>query len=781
MRIALDIQALQVEGYADRGIGRYVSGYARALAQQGVLAACLLAPELPPPMGLPEVLATSVAGWDSARRCRRLCVDHPDLVYHVTAPFLHTGPQEPPALGIAEHWARAGVPRVTTLHDLIPLRAPRHYLARPGHRERFEARAEWVARSDLILTNSEHTRGEAVELLGCDPETVVTVGAGVSPFFRPADGSDEELFHSVLGSLDGRPFVLAVGADDIRKGTDRAIGAIGLLAARGVEMSLVVAGHVSPHWRQELEGTARAAGVASRVVFAGAVTDEVLRACYRRAVVTVMPSIAEGAGLPVLESAACGTPALASSTTALAETAAVPEALFDPTDIGSIADAIEAAASSPSRREGILAAQQALASESTWEAVADRAVAAISRLGRQAAGAVGSAGRLAGRLPSRRIALVGPLPPAGGGIGLYNFDLLEAMVSCGVTVDAVTTSGSTSRTPPGAACLSADSFGVDVRPAAYDAVVYTVGNSDGHLPAVELSLRYPGWVWLHEVHLPAVATTGLADLDPARFQAAMDWLVRRAYPGRPPVDAARRAGRSHVELAESGIGLTPLILERVAGILVNSEAARRLLDLQLPPLAATPPIRVLPHAFLPVATERPRPDGEPLVAAFGIVSMVKRPDVLVDAAAVAKCRLAFVGPCPPILEQFLRERAERLGIADRVEVVGGVDDEAWEAWMRRASLVVQLRDSRGGETSGPLRHALSLGVPVLTNLASAAEYPDGTVALVHDLGAEALGQRIRDLLASPDRLVRLSDAGRQYASEHQFSHLAAALAAAVLE
>lgn len=460
--VALDVHALQVEGWADRGVGRYVIGYAAALARRGALNAALLAPELPPAAGLPnELVAAGRVRWDTAGECRALLAGSPGLAYHLTAPFLHCEPGAPAGLGVVDHWARAAAPRVVLLHDLIPLRAPRHYLAGAGYEERYRARAEWVAAADLVVTNSEHTRQEAIALLGCDPARVTTIGIGVSRFFTPPDGTDDELwrFH-FSAALGGRPFVLTVGGSDARKGTDRAVAAVGLLAARGFDLALVVVGHLTPGWRADLQAAAAACGIADRVVFAGAVDDELLRAAYRRAVVSVMPSLAEGAGLPVLESAACAAPALASATSALAETAGTPAALFDPTDVDSIASAIAAAVDSPARRDAILALQQDLAARSTWDAVAARAVAAIEGVA----------------APSQtwppRLAVVGMDPPVE-----------ELRAAWAGEVDVFSPFD-----------LPLVAFGGDARPASYDAVLYVL---DGAEDAVwRLAGRYPGWLWV---------------------------------------------------------------------------------------------------------------------------------------------------------------------------------------------------------------------------------------------------------------------------------------------
>ncbi len=770
IRLAVDLQALQTDGIADRGIGRYVAALSAAFDRAGRLAAGLLAPELPPPLGLPPELAMKgLVQWDGVASMRALVAAGGPVVHHVPAPFLHCGPLDPSGLVIGPHWEASGLPRVVTLHDLIPLRAPHRYLPTPSHLDRYRARARWVTAADLVLADSEFTRCEAIELLGCDPDKIVNIGCGVSPFFTPSDGTDGEHFRWYLGELEERPFVLTVGGSDVRKGTERLISAVGLLVRAGFDLRLLVIGELTPAWRTRLDDAASAAGMKGRVVLAGAVGDELLRACYRRAAVTVMPSLAEGFGLPVLESAACGTAALASATTALAEAAATPLATFDPADTGAVSRAIAELLSDEGRRAEVLRAQRELASLSTWDAVAQRAVSAVDRLDDRLAPSVWRPSP-----PARRVALVGPLPPMGGGIAVYNDRLLRA-VDGNVTIDAVTPMNGAPPLPAGVGHFPIDSFGIDTRPASYDAVVYTLGNSDGHLSTVESALRYPGWVWLHEVRLPAVAVTALEHLDDAEFSGSLAWLLDRSYPGRAPRHAALRAGRSVRDLVNAGVGLLPLVAERCRGLLVNSEVARQLALLDLAPLAHHPPIHVLPPACPPVgATDRSATE-EDVVVAFGIVSMAKRPDLLVDAAASAGCGLAFVGPCPPFLEQVIDDRARVRGNADRVEVTGAVDESEWRRWLARATLAVQLREGTSGESSAAVLEALAAGVPVVTNLATATEYPQGTVFHLPGPDPDVIAAALRQLLGRPEERRALAEAGTRFAAAHQFRDLAQTL------
>jgi hypothetical protein len=76
---------------------------------------------------------------------------------------------------------------------------------------------------------------------------------------------------------------------------------------------------------------------------------------------------------------------------------------------------------------------------------------------------------------------------------------------------------------------------------------------------------------------------------------------------------------------------------------------------------------------------------------------------------------------------------------------------------------------------------LAAGVPVVTNLATAAEYGEGTVALLPTLDPPVVAARLRDLLDQPGERRRLSDAGMSFARAHQFEGLAASLLSIISE
>ena len=124
------------------------------------------------------------------------------------------------------------------------------------------------------------------------------------------------------------PVIVSVGRLVARKGHDRLIGALPAIAREFADARLLIVG--AGRTRRSLQRLARRHGVASRVVFAGAVDAADLPACFAAADVFAMPCRsrwggldAEGFGTVFLQAAAAGLPAVAG------RSGGAPEAVLD--------------------------------------------------------------------------------------------------------------------------------------------------------------------------------------------------------------------------------------------------------------------------------------------------------------------------------------------------------------------------------------------------------------------------------------------------------------------
>ena len=659
------------------------------------------------------------------------------------------------------------MPVACVLYDLIPLVMPERYLADPILERRYRARAEQLHAMDLVLTISEHTRRDALRLLDLPPDRVWNIGAGVSPFWRPlAEGDAPDVLIARHTPAVTKPFVYTVAGGDPRKNTERLFEA---WAAQPADLrrdhQLVITCSLDPgteaRWREHAAGLGLAEG---DVVLTGWQPDEVVRALYQRCVLFAFPPLYEGYGLPVAEAIACGAPAVTSSTSSLPEVMDLDDAAFDPTDVGAIAGAIERGVTDEAFRAQLLAQGAARRPSLTWEAVAGRAVAALSRV---------PEGEGPTRLPVR-LALVGPMPPTASGIADYNARLLPALAKR-AEIDLFTPGAPPPHeVAPGVRWLPPRALKETCSPWGYDAVVFTAGNSDDHHDLYDLAQEFPGLLWLHDVRLPGLYLTYARDRigEEAGDQFLLDRLLRQ-YRRRLPLHLDRTTEAVPTDWVEWGIGLTKELVDVARGVVVSSEMAARLLHLDQQPDARLAPTHVLPLAVPPPWGNGSRREPR-LLACFGMVAPSKGPELLISAlASLPGATLALVGPVDDGYRDHLLRHADATGVRDRLVLTGRVDDAGYRDWLERSTLALQLRTSTNGESSAAVTDCLAAGLPVVSNVAAAAELPPGTVELVpSDVDAPVLARHVRALLDDPARLAALAEGGHRFAREWGFDQVA---------
>ena len=747
-RLVLDIQATQSAAHGDRGIARYVREHARGLVARDRVASLALSPHLPFPRGLDgDLLGSPLLAWNTAGTMRAVArrTEEP-LAYHVMSPFelsAHAEGDVPP------HLRRADIPLVTTLYDLIPLLLADRYLIEPSFAQRYRARTELLRTADLVLTISEQTRRDAIDHLGLDPGRVVNIGAGVSPFFHEGEGA--ALLTARLPAVT-KPFVLTVSGGDPRKNTERLLDAWSALPPSvRASHQLVVSCSVVESVRRAWTAYAGAVGLGEgELVVTGWVPDEVLRALYRQARLFVFPSLYEGFGLPAAEAIACGCPVVTSSTSSLPEVLDWAPSTFDPEDAGSIAAAIERGLADDDFRQELRRRGESRRPDISWELVADRTVDALDGL---------IAPTTAPIEPPLRIALVGPQPPVVSGIADYNARLLPSLAAR-ADVDVFTTAPAPAEgeRPADVGWFPPLALGRTRSPWSYDAVVYTVGNSDDHHDLYELASEFPGLLWMHDVRLPGLYITYARERVPTLQKG--DFLVerlRRQYRRRLPPNLVADVGAQPPDYVEAGIGMSRELVDVSRGVVVSSELAARLLRLDQQPDARLPPLWVVPHGIPdPVADRAPGP----VITSFGIVAPVKAPDLVIDAFALLgperKLSLVFAGPVNDDVAERLRAHVEATTAAGRVVLTGHLTREAYDAQLARTLIAVQLRRATNGESSAALSECIANGIPVVTNVAGAEELPEGVVEVVpYDVTAADLAARLEALLGDDDRRERM--------------------------
>ena len=264
----------------------------------------------------------------------------------------------------------APCPVVTTIHDVAFRRFPALFPLK--HRLLLNGLIPLaVHNSAAVITGSESTRQDLIELFGVSPDKVVVTPYAADPIYQPMDRDAAR--RAVRSRLRvPSPYLLSVGVLQPRKNLPRLVRAYNQIAAR-IPHRLVLVGKEG--WAGEaLQQAIAEAPPGREPLFTGYVADADLPALYAGADLFVYPSLYEGFGLPPLEAMACGTAVITSNTSSLPEVVGDAGVTVDPTDTGALATSIEALLQDEPRRRSLAAAGLARASQFNWERTARETV-----------------------------------------------------------------------------------------------------------------------------------------------------------------------------------------------------------------------------------------------------------------------------------------------------------------------------------------------------------------------------------------------------------------------
>lgn len=261
-------------------------------------------------------------------------------------------------------------PKLTsTIHDLTCWTMPQFHTPANVRWEQSYADRVWK-RADGLIAVSEHSRQEAVRLLGIAPERIRVIHSGVDErFFRvtAAEAAAAREKHGI-----GRPYILSVGTIEPRKNLDMALRVYGgLRASLREEFAFVVAG---PEGWSARETAARLRRGENGVEYLGYVDEADLPGLTAGASALFYPSLHEGFGFPVAQAMACRVAVLTSNVSALPEVAGEGAILADPRSESDLRDALERLLLSSSLRERIALEGWKRAQRYRWEETARQSV-----------------------------------------------------------------------------------------------------------------------------------------------------------------------------------------------------------------------------------------------------------------------------------------------------------------------------------------------------------------------------------------------------------------------
>ncbi len=258
----------------------------------------------------------------------------------------------------------SGMRMASVVYDLTPLTHPFWY--DDAVRRRFLPYAEALPSFDVTFCISEPTRANLLNFCRDrgyrTPKRAITIPMGYE-ITRNETGVPARRLPEV-------PFVLCVGTLEPRKNHRVLLEAFDGLWGRGVDLALVLVGRPG-YASDEILRRIREHPLSGRMLLhLPDCSDEELEALYVGCAFTVLPSLFEGFGLPLVESLARGKPCVCSDIAIFRHIAGHFGVYFDPKDPRSIALAIENLYSRPDRLDTAVAAIRAGYAPPTWQASA---------------------------------------------------------------------------------------------------------------------------------------------------------------------------------------------------------------------------------------------------------------------------------------------------------------------------------------------------------------------------------------------------------------------------
>ncbi len=252
----------------------------------------------------------------------------------------------------AEMWGMVLPPTLAKLGDTIERRvAPPLY------------------RRSRVVTLSESSRCEIIDMLGLRREQISVAPPGVDPRF------------SAGGRRSRTPLVVAVGRLVPVKRFDVLLRTLAKVKADHPDLEAVIVGE--GYERPQLEALREELGATDWISMPGRVSDDDLVSWYRRAWVVASSSQREGWGMTLTEAAACGTPSVATAIAGHADAVVDGESGILVDDAEDLSPALSRLLGDDVLRGRLSKGALARSRWFTWEATARRAMEVLAAQGAQ--------------------------------------------------------------------------------------------------------------------------------------------------------------------------------------------------------------------------------------------------------------------------------------------------------------------------------------------------------------------------------------------------------------
>ncbi len=234
-----------------------------------------------------------------------------------------------------------------------------------------------VKDSAKIITDSENTKNDILEVFHPDPKKIVVIklAADDKTFVNASEKNIERIKNQF--KID-TPMILYVGQFRAHKNIANLVKAFDIIRKK-TPAKLVLVGKPDQNY-QELVETIDKSPYKLDIVMPGFVSDEDLTAWYRIATCYVFPSLYEGFGLPGLEAMMAKTAVVSSNHSSLPEIYGEAALYFNPKKLDEMAEKIERVLTDENLRQGLIKKGSEMIKKYSWKKTAEETLAVFNEI-----------------------------------------------------------------------------------------------------------------------------------------------------------------------------------------------------------------------------------------------------------------------------------------------------------------------------------------------------------------------------------------------------------------
>lgn len=273
------------------------------------------------------------------------------------------------------------IPTVVTIHDVIPLVYPRAYPVGIKGKINYYLQKRALKKVNAVITDSEASKKDIIKFLKVPEEKIFPIALAPSGHFHKINNTEDlekvkhkynlpEKFVLFTGNVNWNKNLLNLTEASLKAGIDL------VLIGKSFEERNNLDHPEMKSFKEFLKHYSNNL----RIHIFGFIEDEDLVAITNLAYVALLPSFAEGFGLPILEAQICGTPVITSNVSSMPEVAGMGALMVDPYSVESISQAINIINKNHETRESLIKDGFENVKKFTWEKTAEETLLVYQKL-----------------------------------------------------------------------------------------------------------------------------------------------------------------------------------------------------------------------------------------------------------------------------------------------------------------------------------------------------------------------------------------------------------------